>query len=277
MENIYKQTAEIIKNSDALLIGAGAGIGVDSGLPDFRGTEGFWKAYPPIAKLGIRFEEMANPHWFEKKPELAWAFYGHRFNLYKETIPHKGFEHLLNIAKSMKNSYFVYTSNVDGQFQKAGFDANKIDEIHGSINHLQCTIPCQNDIWKADFEKISIDNKKFEALDPLPSCPHCNALARPNILMFGDWHWNSNRSTKQSQKFYNWINKLKNTKAKLVIIELGAGTAVPSIRLKSQSLVREMNARLIRINPRDFNVPNEQISIPVGSLEGMEKITKYLN
>ena len=75
-------------------------MGVDSGLPDFRGNEGFWKAYPPLAKLGIQFEEMANPQWFNDEPNLAWGFYGHRLNKYRKTAPHAGF----SILKKMGNS-----------------------------------------------------------------------------------------------------------------------------------------------------------------------------
>jgi NAD-dependent SIR2 family protein deacetylase len=81
-----KLAAETINAADALLVTAGAGMGVDSGLPDFRGTQGFWRAYPVIAKLGITFEEMANPTWFRENPQLAWAFYGHRLNLYRRTM-----------------------------------------------------------------------------------------------------------------------------------------------------------------------------------------------
>ena len=77
---------ELISSCSGLLIGAGAGMGVDSGLPDFRGKEGFWRAYPPLKKLGIRFEEMANPRWFTENPALAWGFYGHRYNLYQSKI-----------------------------------------------------------------------------------------------------------------------------------------------------------------------------------------------
>ena len=87
------------KDADAILVGAGAGMGVDSGLPDFRGKSGFWKAYPPLAKMGIEFEEMANPYWFTKNPSLAWGFYGHRLNLYQKTKPHCGFNILLNKFK----------------------------------------------------------------------------------------------------------------------------------------------------------------------------------
>jgi NAD-dependent SIR2 family protein deacetylase len=47
-------------------------MGVDSNLPDSRENEGFWKAYPPIAKLGKSFSEMADPVWFDKQTEIAW-------------------------------------------------------------------------------------------------------------------------------------------------------------------------------------------------------------
>ena len=106
-------------------------MGVDSGLPDFRGTQGFWKAYPPIAKLKLRFEEMANPRWFADDPEFAWGFYGHRLNLYRETAPHEGFSILREWGDSKKGGAFVYTSNVDGHFQQAGFEENQVLEREG--------------------------------------------------------------------------------------------------------------------------------------------------
>ena len=73
-----KKAKDILKKAKSILITAGAGMGVDSGLPDFRGDKGFWKAYPPIANRGLSFIEMANPEWFDRDPHLAWAFYGHR-------------------------------------------------------------------------------------------------------------------------------------------------------------------------------------------------------
>ena len=137
-DNEVRRAAEAINAADALLVTAGAGMGVDSGLPDFRGAQGFWRAYPAIAKLGLSFEEMANPAWFKENPSLAWAFYGHRLNLYRSTFPHAGFARLLEIGRSKSHGYFVFTSNVDGQFQKAGFSLEHIVECHGSIHHFQC-------------------------------------------------------------------------------------------------------------------------------------------
>ena len=69
MEQNYEKTdrrsKRADKKADAIFITAGAGMGVDSGLPDFRGNEGFWKAYPVIRDFGYSFVDMANPKWFD--------------------------------------------------------------------------------------------------------------------------------------------------------------------------------------------------------------------
>ena len=275
MDNLkknIKRASEVIKNADALFITAGAGMGVDSGLPDFRGNSGFWKAYPPIAKLGKSFSEMADPVWFDKKPEIAWAFYGHRLNLYRETIPHEGFLKLLDLGKKKQYGYFVFTSNVDGQFQKAGFDDAFIEECHGSIHHLQCTKPCSNHIWDIGEEKVNVDMEAFIATGELPKCKNCGGLARPNILMFGDWNWIPYRTNAQGERLQKWLQRLNTLKAKLAIIEMGAGLAVPTVRYKSQRTGKNINSTLIRINPRDYDVPKGAIGIPLGAKEGINRI-----
>jgi len=79
-ENTQKEihrAAKAIKEANAILLTSGAGLGVDSGLPDFRGPEGFWRAYPPMQKLGLKFEMMSNPQWFDKDPHFAWGFWMH--------------------------------------------------------------------------------------------------------------------------------------------------------------------------------------------------------
>lgn len=274
-ENL-KQAADVIRNAGALLITAGAGIGVDSGLPDFRGDSGFWKAYPPIAKLGVSFSEMANPMWFYEKPQLAWAFYGHRLNMYRKTKPHDGFYQLLEYASSKPGGYFVFTSNVDGHFVQAGFNADQIEECHGSIHHFQCTDPCSDHIWPADGITVDIDDSVFEALDPLPACPYCNKLARPNILMFGDWNWIEARTRSQHLRMNKWLTDTQINRESLCIIEIGAGTAVATVRYTSEQLANRYDASLIRINPRDYQVPYGHISLPFGAREGIEQVFELL-
>jgi len=269
-----KRAAETLKEADALLINAGAGIGVDSGLPDFRGNTGFWKAYPPIAKLGISFSEMANPAWFDRRPHLAWAFYGHRLNLYRKTIPHSGFMQLLELAEKKPGKYFVFTSNVDGQFQKAGYDEECIEECHGSIHHFQCNSGCSSSIWDGGDENVDVDMDRFEALDPLPECIHCGGLARPNILMFGDWGWISDRTDQQGNRLRDWLEDIGTQKMKLAVVELGAGEAVPTVRINSEHIAKSYGGTLIRINPRDYHVPSGHISIPSGSADGVNMICR---
>ncbi len=277
LDNEIQRAREAVQNADAVLITAGAGMGVDSGLPDFRGTEGFWRAYPIAKKLGLRFEELANPRWFRENPKLAWAFYGHRLNLYRKTQPHEGFYLLKKLGESKKGGYFVFTSNVDGQFQKAGYDEKKIVEIHGSIHHLQCTIPCIDDIWPADDVEVDIDMEKFEAKEPLPKCRHCGEIARPNILMFGDWEWIPHRTAGQEFRLERWLEKIEYMEYRLVIVEIGAGKAVPTVRLFSERTAEKYDGTLIRINPRDYEVPSSRdISIPLGGLEGIKRITEGL-
>lgn len=82
------QQRTLIGEADSLIIAAGAGIGVNSGLPDFRGVSGFWQAYPAIGRSKVRFEEIASPATFERDSTLAWGFYGHSLNLYRATAPH---------------------------------------------------------------------------------------------------------------------------------------------------------------------------------------------
>lgn len=267
---MVKLAAQAIKEAEFLLITAGAGMGVDSGLPDFRGKEGFWRAYPIARKLGLSFAELANPVWFEEDPHLAWAFYGHRLHLYRKTEPHEGFYRLLEIARQ-KEDYFVFTSNVDGQFQKAGFDERKIYEVHGSIHHLQCTKPCKEEIWSAEGLEIEID-EHFRAKEPLPRCMFCGRIARPNILMFGDWHWVEKRARVQEEYFESFLNRAYK---KLVVIEFGAGLAVPTVRMTGERIAKNFGAKLIRVNPREPQ--GADITLAMGAEEAIEKIAEALD
>ncbi len=272
------KAAGIIQAADALIIGAGAGIGVDSGLPDFRGNEGFWKAYPALANAQMSFSEVANPSNFQTDPALAWGFYGHRLNLYRETIPHRGFSLLKKWADSKPLGAWIFTSNVDGQFQRAGFSQSQILEVHGSIHHLQCMDDCNGDIWSAEGFNPTIDAEACRIQSEIPRCPRCGVVARPNILMFGDWSWNSRRSDQQRVRQSAWLQKVDDALASVAIIELGAGTAIPSVRHFSHQQIRERGARLIRINPRESAVPSpKDMGFAKGAVETLEAIDEYLD
>ena len=263
LQDNIRQAAQAINQASALLITAGAGMGVDSGLPDFRGNSGFWRAYPALQ--GYPFEEMANPKWFTDDPTRAWGFYGHRLNLYRETIPHKGFEILLNWSKNIP--HFIYTSNVDGQFQKAGFADDKIVECHGSIHHLQHLSTRQHgsEIWSAEGYTVDVDMATVRAKEPLPTKD--GHILRPNILMFGDGGWCDDRTDQQYEKFQQWFSNTD--MSKVVIVEMGAGTAIPSVRNLS-SRFQKNGGTLIRINPRESQ--GADIPFALGAKEALMAI-----
>ncbi|MFM0337993.1 SIR2 family NAD-dependent protein deacylase [Paraburkholderia fungorum] len=240
-------------------------MGVDSGLPDFRGRDGFWRAYPALRHHGLSFEDMANPARFAEHPELAWGFYGHRLELYRETVPHDGFAILRRWADCMSRGAFVFTSNVDGQFQKAGFSEDRVHECHGSIHSLQCIDVCANDTWSAKEFHPLVNGDTSELESPMPRCPHCGAFARPNILMFADWAWVDAPYEMQQKRFAAWICSV----SRLTVVELGAGKSLPTVRRFSE---RYALGRLIRINLRE---PHVSPSHGVG-LEGAAAATLKL-
>lgn len=271
MKDQLKKAAVAIKNADTIYISAGAGMGVDSGLPDFRGDEGFWKAYPLLRKEGLSFHDLANPEWFENDPSRAWGFYGHRFNLYREAKPHLGFNILQKWANEKGEKPFVFTTNVDGHFQKSGFSKDLVYERHGSINHLQCLNLNKNEVWETGDLHFDIDESLLIAKGDLPQCLDCSEVARPNILMFGDVNWVEKRSKKQSQYMKAWKNEY--SEANVVTIEIGAGKVIPTARHASNY----MSGPTVRINPRDSDGNENTISIALGALEALNKIDRLMN
>jgi NAD-dependent SIR2 family protein deacetylase len=268
-----ERAARIIREAEVFVITAGAGMGVDSGLPDFRGDQGFWQAYPSYARLGLSFVDCANPEYFKRDPAFGWGFYGHRTNLYRSTVPHQGFHIINKWIKRNSAEYFVVTSNVDGQFQNAGYAEDRILEVHGSIHHLQCLTPCSRNIWPND-EVIPVDETTMRARHT-PRCPNCGEVSRPNILMFGDWSWLPDRTSVQEQRFDTFL--ANNSDRRIVVIEMGAGSAIPTIRATSERIGWNLaNATVIRINPREPEIKTPHISMPCGALEGLQKIDSFL-
>jgi len=270
---VAERAAELIAQADGLVIAAGAGMGVDSGLPDFRGNEGFWKAYPALGRARMEFTSIASPRTFHDNPALGWGFYGHRLGLYRATVPHEGFALLREWGAAMDHGSFVFTSNVDGQFQKAGFDPRSVYECHGSIHHLQCLAPCCARIWAADDFAPDVDADACRLRNAPPRCPDCGGLARPNILMFGDWGWVEGRSAMQAARLERWLAQVRRP----LVIELGAGTAIPSVRHFGHEVLQR-GGRMVRINPREHEVGNAaDVGIAAGALEGLRAIAAAMS
>lgn len=269
IEKLFEAAAAVIKAADGLVVTAGAGMGVDSGLPDFRGNDGFWRAYPALQKAGVDFYQAAKFQTFLTNPARAWGFYGHRLNLYRQTQPHKGFSILKRWGEAKPGGYRVFTSNVDGQFQKASFAQDIVAECHGSIHQLQCIVPCQSSTWTANEFEPQVDAETCTLRNRPPVCPHCGRLARPNLLMFGDDAWMGDEYEAREGSLRTWMAQLRNP----VVIELGAGTAVPTVRWFGENAP----GILVRINIRESRVPwDDAIALPLGALEALRRIDALL-
>lgn len=224
-----KEVARQLEQAHALLVTAGAGMSVDSGLPDFRGNQGFWRAYPPLGKLGISFERMAQPHWFVEQPRFTGAVWGDR----------------------------------------------AIYELHGNIHRLQCVEPCREETWLAELPDLQIDLDTLTAQGDLPRCPACGALARPNVLMFNDAHWVDAVAREQGRRFDQWLAQARGRR--LVILEFGAGTALPTIRRLGERIAQRSFTTLVRINPDAREESEELIALPMGALEASAAIAEAMS
>jgi len=231
--------------ASSVVLCTGAGMGVDSGLPDFRGNEGFWNAYPAFRSLGLSFLDLANPEW-----------------------PHAGHAALIHAIRG--RPAFAFTSNVDGQLLRAGWSPRRLVECHGRIRLFQCANGCGELPWDASDARIVVDEETMNAVGTLPRCPGCDGIARPNILMFGDWQWDGLVTDAQQDRFEAWL-RVHPPRRGMVVVECGAGTAIPSVRRMSETLQRE-GATLIRINPREAQGPAGTLSLACGAAKGLSSL-----
>src|SRR5439155_1166776 len=102
--------------------------------------------------------------------------------------------------------------------------------------------------WRASppYQKLGLD---FASL----ANPRCACLARPNVLMFGDWGWDDARASGQRQRLEDWLQSA--CTRRLAIIECGAGTAIPTVRRFCEEIALESGGLLVRINVREPEVP----------------------
>ena len=113
---------------------------------------------------------------------------------------------------------------------------------------------------------LEIDDATLRTTSELPKCHRCQQLARPNVLMFGDYQWISDRTDEQCLRYEQWLRSVQGKK--VVTIEMGAGTAVPTVRYFSE---RQLGT-LIRINVREPEVPDDGIGIAAPARYALEQL-----
>jgi NAD-dependent SIR2 family protein deacetylase len=141
---------------------------------------------------------------------------------------------------------------------------------------MQCLRGCGVGLFTSEQaapDGVKVDEATMRALEPLPACPGCGGLARPNILMFGDGGWDESRAFEQHQRLDQWMRQLHGKR--VVVVECGAGTAIPTVRHFCEAMADRQRGRLIRINVREPQVPTRgHIGLALGARAALEEIDR---
>jgi NAD-dependent deacetylase len=172
-----------------ILVLTGAGVSAESGIPTFRGKDGYWRNLDPT--------KLATPEAFARDPQLVWDWYRERRRRIRNARPNAAHEAIARLAHQT-NEFLLVTQNVDDLHARAGVPPEKMVRIHGDIFVTRCT-RCD---WRAELcdaetnigDQIGLagarpstaDNEKQNAEDGLPTCPKCNAFMRPGVVWFGE-------------------------------------------------------------------------------------------
>jgi len=169
MQDKIKEAAEAIHNATKIAVLTGAGVSKESGVPTFRDAmDGLWAKYNP--------EELATPQAFKANPKLVWDWYEFRRELVDVAKPNPGHFALADLHE-YNAGMVIITQNVDDLHEQAG--SRKVIHLHGNIAENKCFDNCQGVPTLIDVESFEWDRENGP-----PSCPHCGAHVRPNVVWF---------------------------------------------------------------------------------------------
>ncbi len=271
LEDDIRRAAAAIKKASFIVLMSGAGMSHDSGIGTYRGKnatsfEDFWP--PAKNQPNLTFYHLAKPRVMLEEPVLVWSYHKVRWDKYAFSDPHRGYDIMAGWARSAPKGCVCFTSNVDGMWKRM-IDSNVV-EYHGSIRRLQCahhkTDCVTSGVWDAApvMNTLHVDPKTGllvggELAKPfLPSCIHCGGLARLNVFGIGDSAFDESVRSVQMAK-YKTLHYESPAGPEVVVIEVGAGRSIPTVRCQRAWWVKTKGATLIRINLEDAAIEDPHI------------------
>ena len=272
---MIEQAKNALDDAEYVVILAGAGMSAELGLPVYyKGKDARYGEQ--VMPSGFTVMEHANAELWETHRELQIQFF-HESLQQILTIPiddQSNHYHILyDYLKFAQKKYFVMTSNVDRAFARSGFAESRIYEIHGSRLKSQCLDHPEHGV----FPTLVTHEKTM--------CPICGGDTRPNVMFFGDYFFNTEVELKQQNNYAVYRSNLIGRKT--VVLEIGAGTTVATIRNQSAILNHHFNATVIRINTDLANdvpelewtlPPSEEalfLELPLSASEGIKAATGF--
>ncbi|MBC2709869.1 MAG: RNA polymerase subunit sigma [Desulfosarcina sp.] len=239
IESATHVLTEIIQGNGRITVLTGAGISAESGIPTFRGSEGFWtigsKEYHP--------QEMATFGMFSRDPQSVWVWYLYRMGLCKKARPNTGHRALASMESHLEDRFTLITQNVDNLHILAGNSLSRTLQIHGNIFQARCASACTDEIIPLPdglFPKAKGDVLTERERQYL-KCPACGNWLRPHVLWFDETY------NERHYRFNSAIETAKRTRLLITVGTAGATTLPNHI----VNLVYGNGGLLIDINVAD--------------------------
>jgi NAD-dependent deacetylase len=156
--------AELVRANQPCVVLTGAGVSTESGIPDFRSPGGIWERFDPY--------EVASIDAVHRDPARVWEFYALRLDVLAEARPNAAHGALAQLERAGLVAT-VITQNVDRLHTAAG--SHDVIEVHGSIAQARCPA-CETVVGRDELADLL----------PLPHCPPCGGVLKPDVVMFGE-------------------------------------------------------------------------------------------
>lgn len=183
-DQIQKKLHKFTQSGERLTVLTGAGISAESGIPTFRGPEGYWT----VGSREYHPQEMATYRMFRENPYEVWKWYLYRIGVCAAAEPNPGHLAVSALERALPDRFTLITQNVDSLHLRAGNSLENIFQIHGNIFYTRCQSECGYGVqplpdgltWKEKEGKLSEEDKRLLA------CPKCGELLRPHVLWFDE-------------------------------------------------------------------------------------------
>ncbi|HVU05879.1 MAG TPA: Sir2 family NAD-dependent protein deacetylase [Polyangiaceae bacterium] len=167
-----------------LLVLTGAGISAESGIPTFRGAEGYWK----VGSRNYRPMELATHEAFVAAPDDVWGWYLYRRAACRAARPNAAHLALAELERALGGDFLLVTQNVDGLHLRAGNTPERTYQIHGNIDFMRCSLECTAALAPipSSFDFWEKGRSPSAAEKALLVCERCGAPSRPHVLWFDE-------------------------------------------------------------------------------------------